>query len=93
MGALRLKTMADTQIPYRVLARKYRPANFDELIGQDALVRTLKNAITSNRIAHAFMLTGVRGVGKTTTARIIARALNYAGADGTAGPTTGPTDD
>lgn len=78
---------------YRVLARKYRPASFSELIGQDALVRTLKNAIESNRIAHAFMLTGVRGVGKTTTARIIAKALNYTGADGTAGPTTGPTDD
>ncbi|MCB1592158.1 MAG: DNA polymerase III subunit gamma/tau, partial [Alphaproteobacteria bacterium] len=78
---------------YRVLARKYRPRNFDELIGQDALVRTLKNAITSGRIAHAFMLTGVRGVGKTTTARIIAKALNYKGPDGTSGPTTGPTDD
>jgi len=61
---------------YRVLARKYRPKNFSELKGQDALVRTLTNAIQSGRIAHAFMLTGVRGVGKTTTARIIARALN-----------------
>lgn len=61
---------------YRVLARKYRPKTFDELIGQDALVRTLTNAIQSGRIAQAFMLTGVRGVGKTTTARIIARALN-----------------
>ncbi len=79
--------------PYRVLARKYRPQNFDDLIGQDALVRTLKNAIDSGRIAHAFMLTGIRGVGKTTTARIIAKALNYTGADGIAGPTTGPTDD
>ncbi len=79
--------------PYQVLARKYRPQNFDDLIGQDALVRTLKNAIESGRIAHAFMLTGIRGVGKTTTARIIAKALNYTGADGTAGPTTGPTDD
>lgn len=78
---------------YRVLARKYRPQNFDELIGQDALVRTLKNAIESGRIAHAFMLTGIRGTGKTTTARIIAKALNYTGADGNAGPTTGPTDD
>ena len=85
--------MAENNIPYRVLARKYRPQNFDELVGQDALVRTLKNAITSGRIAHAFMLTGVRGVGKTTTARIIAKALNYTGADGKAGPTTGPTDD
>ncbi len=78
---------------YRVLARKYRPQNFGQLIGQDALVRTLTNAISSGRVAHAFMLTGVRGVGKTTTARIIAKALNYTGADGTAGPTTGPTDD
>lgn len=85
--------MADTHIPYRVLARKYRPQNFDELIGQDALVRTLRNAITSGRIAHAFMLTGVRGVGKTTTARIIAKALNYTGADGTSGATTGDTSD
>jgi DNA polymerase III subunit gamma/tau len=79
--------------PYRVLARKYRPQNFDELVGQDALVRTLTNAITSGRIAHAFMLTGVRGVGKTTTARIIAKALNYTGPDGKAGPTIGSTDD
>lgn len=78
---------------YRVLARKYRPQNFDDLRGQDVLVKTLKNAIESGRIAHAFMLTGVRGVGKTTTARIIAKALNYTGADGNAGPTTGPTDD
>lgn len=82
-----------SQAAYRVLARKYRPQNFDQLIGQDALVRTLTNAIQSGRIAHAFMLTGVRGVGKTTTARIIAKALNYTGADGKAGPTTGPTDD
>jgi DNA polymerase-3 subunit gamma/tau len=87
--------MSDSEknLPYRVLARKYRPQNFEQLIGQDALVRTLKNAIESGRIAHAFMLTGVRGVGKTTTARIIAKALNYAGPDGTAGPTTGPTND
>lgn len=83
----------EKQVPYRVLARKYRPQNFDDLIGQDALVRTLKNAIESGRIAHAFMLTGIRGVGKTTTARIIAKALNYTGADGTAGPTTGDTSD
>ncbi len=81
------------QSEYRVLARKYRPQNFEELIGQEALVRTLKNAIDSGRIAHAFMLTGVRGVGKTTTARIIAKALNYTGADGKAGPTTGDTSD
>lgn len=85
--------MSDKAAEYRVLARKYRPKNFDDLIGQDALVRTLKNAIESGRIAHAFMLTGIRGVGKTTTARIIAKALNYTGPDGTAGPTTGPTDD
>jgi DNA polymerase-3 subunit gamma/tau len=78
---------------YRVLARKYRPRHFGELIGQEALVRTLSNAIQSGRVAHAFMLTGVRGVGKTTTARIIARALNYTGPDGNSGPTTGPTDD
>ena len=68
---------------YRVLARKYRPSDFTGLIGQDALVRTLKNAFASGRIAHAFMLTGVRGVGKTTTARIVARALNCIGPDGT----------
>ncbi|WP_044558633.1 DNA polymerase III subunit gamma/tau [Azospirillum sp. B4] len=75
---------------YRVLARKYRPRNFDELIGQDALVRTLRNAIQSGRIHQAYMLTGVRGVGKTTTARIIARALNCVGPDGQGGPTVSP---
>jgi DNA polymerase-3 subunit gamma/tau len=74
--------MADTAQPYRVLARKYRPTDFTGLIGQEALVRTLSNAFATGRIAHAFMLTGVRGVGKTTTARIIARALNCIGADG-----------
>lgn len=78
---------------YRVLARKYRPLNFDELIGQEALVRTLSNAIESGRVAHAFMLTGVRGVGKTTTARIIAKALNYKGENGQSGPTVGDTSD
>jgi DNA polymerase-3 subunit gamma/tau len=62
---------------YQVLARKYRPQNFDDMIGQEAMVQTLRNAFESGRIAHAFMLTGVRGVGKTTTARILARALNY----------------
>ncbi len=67
---------------YRVLARKYRPQDFTGLVGQDALVRTLSNAFATGRIAHAFMLTGVRGVGKTTTARIIARALNCIGPDG-----------
>ncbi len=75
---------------YLVLARKYRPQNFSELKGQDALVRTLTNAINSGRVAHAFMLTGVRGVGKTTTARIIARALNCIGPDGNGGPTATP---
>ncbi|HEY4942691.1 MAG TPA: DNA polymerase III subunit gamma/tau [Rhizomicrobium sp.] len=70
-------------VPYRVLARKYRPSDFTGLIGQDALVKTLSNAFAFGRIAHAFMLTGVRGVGKTTTARIIARALNCIGPDGT----------
>jgi DNA polymerase-3 subunit gamma/tau len=68
--------------PYRVLARKYRPQDFTGLIGQEVLVRTLRNAFLKGRIAHAFMLTGVRGVGKTTTARIIARALNCIGPDG-----------
>jgi DNA polymerase-3 subunit gamma/tau len=77
-------------VAYRVLARKYRPTTFDDLIGQDALVRTLRNAFAMNRIAHAFMLTGVRGVGKTTTARILARALNCIGPDGTGGPTPDP---
>ena len=62
---------------YTVIARKYRPRTFDDLFGQEAMVRTLKNAFASRRIAHAFMLTGVRGVGKTTTARLLARALNY----------------
>ncbi len=76
--------------PYRVLARKYRPTRFDDLIGQEAMVRTLRNAFALGRVAHAFMLTGVRGVGKTTTARIIARALNCVGPDGTGGPTADP---
>ena len=62
---------------YTVLARKYRPRTFEDLIGQEAMVRTLTNAFATGRIAHAFMLTGVRGVGKTTTARLLARALNY----------------
>jgi DNA polymerase-3 subunit gamma/tau len=76
--------------PYRVLARKYRPADFTTLIGQEAMVRTLSNAIAKGRIAQAFMLTGVRGTGKTTTARIIARALNCIGPDGKGGPTVEP---
>src|SRR5690349_1149169 len=73
--------------PYRVLARKYRPTTFDDLIGQDAMVRTLSNAFETGRIPQAWMLTGVRGVGKTTTARILARGLNYQLPDGTGGPT------
>ena len=77
-------------VAYRVLARKYRPTTFDDLIGQEAMVRTLRNAFAIGRVAHAFMLTGVRGVGKTTTARIIARALNCVGPDGTGGPTADP---
>ncbi|MDO8533709.1 MAG: DNA polymerase III subunit gamma/tau, partial [Xanthobacteraceae bacterium] len=72
---------------YRVLARKYRPATFNQLIGQDAMVRTLSNAFESGRIAQAYILTGVRGVGKTTTARILARALNYEPAAGGGAPT------
>ena len=82
--------MSDAATHYRVLARKYRPQTFAELIGQEAMVRTLANAIASGRVAHAFILTGVRGVGKTTTARIIARALNCVGPDGTGGPTAEP---
>src|SRR5690242_2573836 len=76
--------------PYRVLARKYRPQTFDQLIGQDAMVKTLANAIERDRIAHAFLLTGVRGVGKTSTARLIAKALNCIGPDGQGGPTITP---
>ena len=68
--------------PYQVLARKYRPQSFNDLIGHEAMVKTLRNAFSSGRIAHAYVLTGVRGVGKTTTARILARALNYVGPNG-----------
>ncbi|HVF94658.1 MAG TPA: DNA polymerase III subunit gamma/tau [Sphingomonas sp.] len=75
---------------YRVLARKYRPQTFSELIGQDAMVQTLANAIKRDRLAHAFLMTGVRGVGKTSTARLIAKALNCVGADGLGGPTIDP---
>ena len=82
--------MSDPGIPYRVLARKYRPQSFAEIIGQEPMVRTLSNAIASGRIAQAFMLTGVRGIGKTTTARIIARALNCISPDGNGGPTVSP---
>jgi DNA polymerase-3 subunit gamma/tau len=81
---------AQDTLPYRVLARKYRPVDFTTLVGQEAMVRTLRNAIATGRIAHAFMLTGVRGVGKTSTARIIARALNCVGPDGKGGPTVHP---
>jgi DNA polymerase-3 subunit gamma/tau len=77
-------------VAYRVLARKYRPASFDTLLGQDAMVRTLGNAIARDRLAQAWLLTGVRGVGKTSTARIIAKALNCIGPDGTGGPTISP---
>jgi DNA polymerase III subunit gamma/tau len=83
--------MADSETAqYQVLARKYRPARLSDLVGQEALVRTLANAIDTGRIHHAFVLTGVRGVGKTTTARIIARALNCVGPDGKGGPTIDP---
>src|SRR5437867_5692077 len=68
--------------PYRVLARKYRPSSFEDLIGQEAMVRTVSNAFETGRIPQAWILTGVRGVGKTTTARILARALNYELPDG-----------
>ena len=75
---------------YQVLARKYRPETFADLIGQDAMVRTLKNAFEADRIAHAFIMTGIRGTGKTTTARIIAKGLNCIGPDGNGGPTIEP---
>ncbi|SUZ31387.1 DNA polymerase III subunit tau [Roseibaca ekhonensis] len=75
---------------YQVLARKYRPESFADLIGQDAMVRTLRNAFAADRIHHAFIMTGIRGTGKTTTARIIAKGLNCIGADGQGGPTTEP---
>ena len=78
MPGLDLPQAAPADPGYQVLARKYRPSTFEDLIGQDAMVRTLTNAFAAGRIAHAYMLTGVRGIGKTTTARLIARALNYA---------------
>ncbi|QXQ05596.1 DNA polymerase III subunit gamma/tau [Sphingosinicellaceae bacterium] len=80
----------DAKPEYRVLARKYRPASFDTLLGQDAMVRTLGNAIRRGQLAQAWLLTGVRGVGKTSTARIIAKALNCIGPDGQGGPTIAP---
>jgi DNA polymerase-3 subunit gamma/tau len=87
---LDLPEVASPASPYRVLARKYRPQTFDQLIGQDAMVKTLANAIERGRIAHAFLLTGVRGVGKTSTARLIAKALNCIGPDGQGQPTIQP---
>jgi DNA polymerase-3 subunit gamma/tau len=82
--------MSEQKPAYQVLARKYRPGTFADLIGQDAMVRTLKNAFAADRIAQAFMMTGIRGTGKTTTARIIAKGINCVGPDGTGGPTTEP---
>ncbi len=82
--------MSETEQNYQVLARKYRPETFADLVGQDAMVRTLKNAFAADRIAQAFIMTGIRGTGKTTTARIIAKGLNCIGPDGTGGPTTEP---
>ena len=79
-----------TPSSYRVLARKYRPQSFEGLIGQEAMVKTLTNAIRAARLAHAFVLTGVRGVGKTTTARILARALNCIGPEAKGGVTATP---
>ncbi|MFQ3183140.1 MAG: DNA polymerase-3 subunit gamma/tau [Alteromonas macleodii] len=75
---------------YQVLARKYRPETFADLVGQEAMVRTLKNAFAADRIAQAFIMTGIRGTGKTTTARIIAKGMNCIGVDGQGGPTTEP---
>jgi DNA polymerase III subunit gamma/tau len=89
LGAGRGSAQASGQA-YRVLARKYRPQTFSELIGQEAMVRTLANAIRRERLAHAFLMTGVRGVGKTSTARLIAKALNCIGPDGLGGPTIDP---
>ena len=81
---------AEETTKYQVLARKYRPETFSDLIGQEAMVRTLKNAFDADRIAQAFMMTGIRGVGKTTTARIIAKGMNCIGLEGNTGPTTSP---
>src|SRR5215468_9100010 len=87
-GGFDLGASADAAKPYRVLARKYRPSRFEDLIGQEAVVRTVSTAFETGRIPQAWILTGVRGVGKTTTARILARALNYELPDGSViGPT------
>lgn len=82
--------MTESAVNYRVLARKYRPQTMSELVGQELLVKTLTQAIEANRLPHAFVLHGIRGVGKTTTARILAKALNCQGADGQGGPTANP---
>ena len=82
--------MSENATGYQVLARKYRPETFADLVGQDAMVRTLRNAFEADRIAQAFIMTGIRGTGKTTTARIIAKGMNCIGPDGTGGPTTDP---
>ncbi|MTH65149.1 DNA polymerase III subunit gamma/tau [Paracoccus shanxieyensis] len=82
--------MTESDKTYQVLARKYRPETFADLVGQDAMVRTLENAFAADRIAQAFIMTGIRGTGKTTTARIIAKGLNCIGPDGAGGPTTEP---
>ncbi len=80
------KTGESTKSAYKVLARKYRPETFADLVGQDAMVRTLKNAFEADRIAQAFIMTGIRGTGKTTTARIIAKGMNCIGPDGDGRP-------
>ena len=87
---VRVAAPAASAQPYRVLARKYRSQTFAELIGQEAMVQTLANAIKRDRLAHAFLMTGIRGVGKTSTARLIAKALNCIGPDGQGGPTIDP---
>jgi DNA polymerase-3 subunit gamma/tau len=88
-----MASMAETAAPYRVLARKYRPERFEDLIGQEAMVQTLRNAFAGNRIHQAYLFTGVRGVGKTTTARIIARGLNYEPMAGPGAPTVDIAED